>query len=353
MALRRKPRGVGTLHDHGESFVRLDGTDGLQYRRGSLFNADAGELRMRIRLRELPGEDGSAVLFNVGVGVPGGGPAGMSTNAFALGVFDGAALRFAVRSNRMHEVRVDLPEAGKALADGRWHDLAARWGGLNASKSRPFMAIELDGRSARMADAAVFGEMITDAQGLTPRSTPRPFHVTPRTVLAFGSAVQIPGVGATCDLARIELRCPGRRALVIDPSRGLGPEDGGGPMGFKLHPVELSHVAEDHALIGAGSRRVKVLALPPHGARFTTKRVPWAASGFAATSLRILDPTETQPATRLLVEACDDRLMLLLFVDAGATVRCTPNSGGFELQLGRQRHRFACSPRGGAILRRQ
>ena len=94
-------------------------------------------------------------------------------------------------------------------------------------------------RSKRIDDPDAFGEVGRDSQGLASRQEPRTFYVWPHSTLAFGGAVQTPGVSADCDIALIDLRCPGRRRLTVDPARGLGPEMGGGELAYKLNPVDL------------------------------------------------------------------------------------------------------------------
>ena len=63
------------------------------------------------------------------------------------------------------------------------------------------MEIAVDGEARRLDDPAAFGEMGRDSQGLASRQEPRTFYVWPHSTLAFGGAVQTPGVSAACDLA--------------------------------------------------------------------------------------------------------------------------------------------------------
>ena len=121
------------------------------------------------------------------------------------------------------------------------------------------MEIAVDGEAKRIDDSATFGEVGRDSQGLDSREEPRTFYVWPHSTLAFGGAVQTPGVSADCDIALIDLRCPGRRRLTVDPIRGLGPEMGGGELAYKLNPVDLRGLSKARARLGAGPRVVEVM----------------------------------------------------------------------------------------------
>ena len=161
------------------------------------------------------------VLFNTGHGA--GGLGGTGVNTFALVVEEDGRLRFTVQSQRNHEVTVAAPGRVKT---GAWHEAEIGWGGFNRRAGRPWMEASLDGRSRRQDEPATFGEMGRDSQGLASRQEPRTFYVHPHTSLAFGGALQTPGVSGACDLALVDLSCPGRRRLTVDPALGAGPRDG-------------------------------------------------------------------------------------------------------------------------------
>ena len=193
-------------------------------------------------MRAVPGKaiglenaSGPRVLFNAGNGV--GGHLGTGVNTFALVVDTDGRLSFNVQSQNSNLVTVQAP--GNVVA-GVWHDAQIAWDGFNRRGGKPWMEIALDGRSNRLDDPAVFGEMGRDTQGLASRKEPRTFYARPNTALAFGGSIQTPGANsADCDLALIDLRCPGRRRLNVDPAAGLGPETGSGELACKLNPVDL------------------------------------------------------------------------------------------------------------------
>ena len=353
IATRRRPRGVVLTAERGVSFVRLDGRDYLQYSGRRYFNSDEGELRMRVRLRHLADRRAPAVLFNVGIGVPGGGPPGLGVNCFSLMAIDTNVLRFSVQSNRFRVVSVDVPADRAAIRNGVWHEIVARWGGFNSSGGPPFIELELDGHRVRQDDAALFGELGSDSQGLASRQEPRPFNITPRTVLAFGAAVQIPDTGAACDFSEIEMACRGREPLRLRFDHGLPVEQGDGPMGWLFHPFALKKLTAREAVLGADGRRVRLQGVQPYGAFFSKEIVPFAPSGFAATSLKRLPPNEDEgPSLRIRAEATDDELMVLLLAEDVAGVRTRSFSDGFGIRLGGRRHRFERVRRSGGILRR-
>jgi len=376
VTLRRKPRGIRLIAEDGESFVRTDGVDCLQYPRERAFNAEAGELRMRVRLtREL--EAGRPqVLFHTGMSVP-GTALGMAVNGFALGFLDGESLSFAVQSQRYLVVNVTIPAGTARMAPGRFFDAVARWGGLNsrarpadspqgipyscardsgitvsdahtsgfadarlliaalplssapcpaedspASTSsslmraintpggRPFIELELDGHRARCDDAAVFGELGKDTQGLASRRTPRAFFTWPNTLLGFGGAVEFPGAGTHCDIARIELRCARRAPFVVDFADGLAGETGSAPIQWKLNAVELRRLGRHEAVFGAGPEAVRVVAVPEGSATFARETVPFFSAGLAASSLKHFMPGGEEPSDRVIVTAGGDSLSL-------------------------------------------
>ena len=166
---------------------------------------------MRFRLRGR--EDGPRVLFNTGNGV--GGIGGTRVNTFALVVEKDGRLRFSVQSQNGHEVTVYAPSRVDA---GVWHEVEIGWGGFNRRAGRPWMEIAVDGEAKRIDDPATFGEVGRDSQGLDSREEPRTFYVWPHSTLAFGGAVQTLGVSADCEIALIDLRCPGLSAA----HRGFG-----------------------------------------------------------------------------------------------------------------------------------
>ena len=235
------------------------------------------------------------MLFNTGNGV--GGHRGTGVNTFALVVDTGGQLHFSVQSQNSNLVSVHAPGT---IDVGVWHDVQITWDGFNRRGGKPWMEIALDGESSRLDDPAVFGEMNRDTQGLASRKEPRTFYVRPNTAPAFGGSIQTPGVSADCDLSLIDLQCPGRRRLIVDPAIGLGPETGGGELAYKLNPVELRGLDGDRALLGAGSRAVEVISVFGRGLRFRKEEVPYAPSGLAAGSLVSFLPNATEASTRLV-----------------------------------------------------
>ena len=227
-ALRRRPRGL-RIEDAGVPLFRLSRGDAMQYEAGPWFGADGGRLRMRFRLRGRPG--GPRVLFNTGHGA--GGIGGTGVNTFALVVEADGRLRFTVQSQRNHEVTVDAP--GR-VSIGAWHEVEIGWGGFNRRAGRPWMETVLDGEARRQDDPATFGEMGRDSQGLASREEPRTFYVRPQTSLAFGGALQTPGVSGACDLAHVDLqlsRAPAAHGGSC-PWRGTG--DGRRRAGLQAEP---------------------------------------------------------------------------------------------------------------------
>ena len=342
VALRRRPRGVRVIKD-GSPLIRLRGGDALQYEAKPWFRANDGRLRLRFRLRGQA--SGPQVLFNTGNGV--GGHRGTGVNTFALVVDTGGQLHFSVQSQNSNLVSVHAPGT---VEEGAWHDVQIAWGGFNRRGGKPWMEIALDGESSRLDDPAVFGEMIRDTQGLASRKEPRTFYVRPNTALAFGGSVQTPGVSADCDLSLIDLQCPGRRRLIVDPAIGLGPETGGGELAYKLNPVELRGLEGDRAQLGAGSRAVEVISVLGRGLQFRTEEVPYAPSGLAAGSLVSFLPNATEASTRL-VAGTDDDVMVLAFCSSSAKARITREDDRFRLSAGGREYSFEVSRRGGAILR--
>ena len=344
-ALRRRPRGVAPVQRGGEAFVRLDGRDYLQYPREPYFNPDGGSLRLRLRLREDLDPQRPQILFSMGMG---SGESGQP-NVFTLGSFGGEGLAFAVRSQRGHQVEARIPPEMATLKKGKWHEVAAVWGGFNDPKGRPFIEVELDGSRQRFDDAASFGEVGVDVQQLHARTTPRTFYIRPNTLLALGAAMQLPGTGVQCDIARVELQCPGREELVVDFADGLGPETGSGKLAWKLNPVDLRKLGPARMRLGAGRQVVEVLSVFPDTARFESEVVPFAPSGLAAGSLKRLTPGIDEPATRVLATTADE-VLVLAFAPGRARARVVRQAGGFALTIGKSRYRFAVNPSGRSIL---
>ncbi len=341
VALRRRPRGL-RAEDAGVPLFRLSGGDAMQYEAGPWFRADGGRLRLRFRLRGR--RSGPRVLFNTGHGA--GGIGGTGVNTFALIEADGR-LRFTVQSQRNHEVTVDAPGQ---VSLGVWHEVEIGWGGFNRRAGRPWMETALDGEARRQDDPATFGEMGRDSQGLASREEPRTFYVLPHTSLAFGGALQTPGVSGACDLALVDLHCPGRRRLTVDPAHGAGPETGGGELACKLNPVDLRGVSRNRARLGAGARAVEVIAAFGKDLQLRTEEVPFAPSGLAAGSLVSLLPDAAEASTRLVAGTADD-VLVLAFCSRSAKARVVHEEDGFRLRAGGRELAFEVVRRGGAILR--
>ena len=342
VALRRRPRGVRVIKG-GCPHIRLSGGDALQYDAKPWFRANDGRLRLRFRLRGHA--SGPRVLFNTGNGV--GGHRGTGVNTFALVVDAGGQLHFSVQSQNSNLVSVQAPGT---VEDGAWHDMQIAWDGFNRRGGKPWMEIALDGESSRLDDPAVFGEMELDTQGLASREEPRTFYVRPNTALAFGGSIQTPGVSADCDLSLIDLQCPGRRRLVVDPADGLGSETGSGELSYKLNPVDLLSLDENRALLGAGTRAVEVISVFGKGIQWRTEEVPFAPSGLAAGSLVSFLPDATEASTRI-VAGTDDDVMVFAFCSSSAKARVTREDDRFRLSAGDLEYSFEVSRQGGGILR--
>ena len=339
VALRRRSRGLQLV----DGIVRLSGGDALQYEARPWFCPNGGRLRLRFRLRG--DEGGPRVLFNTGNGV--GGIGGTRVNTFALVVEADGRMRFSVQSQNGHEVTVYAPSRVDA---GVWHEVEIGWGGFNRRAGRPWMEIAVDGEARRIDDSATFGEVGRDSQGLDSREEPRTFYVWPHSTLAFGGAVQTPGVSADCDIALIDLRCPGRRRLTMDPARGLGPEMGGGELAYKLNPVDLRGLSKTRARLGAGPRVVEVMAAFGKDLQLRTEEVPFAPSGLAAGSLVSFLPSAAEASTRI-VAGTDDDVLVLAFCSRSAKARVAREGDRFWLCAGDQEFSFDVVRRGGAILR--
>ena len=352
VAVRRKLRGMELVREKGEAYARLNGKDYLQYPRERYFNPGAGEVRVKIRLHDRVEGERPQIIFNTGIGVDyKNTKLGTGVNQFSLGYWGGEDLTFAATSQDFLTERVNIPAKEAALVPGKWQEVVARWGGFNDPQGKPFIEIELDGHKNRFDDAAAFGEMGVDTQGLKSRKTPLPFYIRPQTELAFGAAVQIPGTGLGCDLGRIELVCPKRERFLVEFEQGLGEESGGGLLEWKLNPVELRERQKDGAVLGAGPRRIRLAALQSGGrAEFREEVVPFSNPGFAAGSLRRLKKGEEDPFTRLRASTKGDYLALL-FVDEEARSEIRSIPGGFELIFGGSRHVFEFNREGADILK--
>ncbi|MXY47751.1 MAG: hypothetical protein F4Y38_00485 [Gemmatimonadetes bacterium] len=354
VALRRRPRGVRVVAD-GSSLIRLRGGDVLQYEAERWFRANGGRLRIRFRLRGrasahenasgLENASGPRVLFNAGNGV--GGHFGTGVNTFALVVDTDGRLCFSVQSQNSNLVTVHAPGTAGV---GTWHEAQIAWDGFNRRGANPWMEIALDGKSNRLDDPAVFGELGRDSQGLASRKEPRTFYARPNTALAFGGSIQTPGVTADCDLSLIDLRCPGRRRLTVDPAVGLGPETGGGELSYKLNPVELLGLEGDRARLGAGSREVELISVLGSGLTIRKEEVPYAPPGLAAGSLVSFLPDATEPSTRL-VAGTDGDILVLAFSDSSSKARISQVDDRFRLSAGGRAYAFEVSRGRGGILR--
>ena len=373
VALRRRPRGVRVVKE-GVSHIRLRRGDALQYEAVPWFSANGGWLRLRFRLRGRATVSGNAhgpenasgpvdvsgpadasgprVLFNVGNGV--GGHFGTGVNTFALFVDTDGRLCFSVQSQNSNLVTVHAPSR---VDEGVRHEAQIAWDGFNRRGGIPWMEVSLDGKSSCMDDPSVFGEMGRDTQGLASRKEPRTFYVKPNTALAFGGSIQTPGVTADCDLSLIDLRCPGRRRLTVDPAEGLGPETGGGELSYKLNPVDLrglegdgTSLDGDRARLGAGSQVVDVISVAGRDLRLWKEEVPYAPSGLAAGSLVSFLPDATEASTRL-VAGTDDDILVLAFCGSSSKVRVTREGDRFRLSVGGRAYSFEVSRGRGAVLR--
>ena len=339
VALRRRPRGLRLV----DSIVRLSGGDALQYEARPWFCPNGGRLRLRLRLQG--DEDGPRVLFNTGNGV--GGIGGTRVNTFALVVEADGRMRFSVQSQNGHEVTVC---ASSRVDAGVWHEVEIGWGGFNRRAGRPWMEIAVDGAAKRIDDPATFGEVGRDSQGLDSREDPRTFYVWPHSTLAFGGAVQTPGVSADCDIALIDLRCPGRRRLTVDTDSGWGPEMGGGELAYKLNPVDLRGLSRSRARLGVGPRVVEVMTAFGRGLQLRTEEVPFAPSGLAAGSLVSFLPGAAEASTRIVAGA-DDDVLVLAFCSRSAKARVAQEGDRFRLRAGDREFCFDVFRKSGTILR--
>ncbi|MBI2194215.1 MAG: hypothetical protein HYU36_19740 [Planctomycetes bacterium] len=324
-----RPRSLKVRHEQGRSFVRLRRGDYLQYPREPFFNPDQGEVNIRVRLHGDRDAKRPQVLFSTGLGI--GGQTGPQVNNFNLGLLDGQGLSFAVQSQRFKNVVVSAP-SGHVLKPEEWHEVAARWGGFNRVRGRPFLELELDGVRQRCDDPALFGEMGKDTQNLQSRSTPRDFYVYPNTVLAFGAANQRPETAIECDLESIHLRCHGREPLSLAFPAGLAAETGGGPLLWKLNPARALKAQGQRMSLSSGPECLEVIPIVPPQASLLRQTVAYAPSGFAGSSLRWLKRQVQAASRRVLFSAEDERILVLLFKPKGRRVKVLRTPDGFWVQ---------------------
>ena len=348
VALRRKARGVELAKEEGHSYARLNGEEYLQFPRERYFNPSAGELRVKVRLHDKVTEKRPQIIFNTGMGISGTG-LGTGVNQFNLGFWKEEGLTFGVTSQDFLHQHVTIG-LGAAMEPGRWHELVARWGGFNKSGDKPFIELELDGHRKRFDDQVAFGEMNVDTEGLKSRTTPMPFYITPRTELAFGGAIQIPGTGISCDLGRIELVCPERDKLIVDFENGMGNETGSGLLEWLLNPVEWRERKAHSAVFGAGPQRMNVEPLLPRDPDFREEAVPFTHSGLASGSIKLFREGSEDPSARLRVGTPGNELVLL-FVDQRIRTEVRPLTDGFELTLNGSKQVFDLTREGTNILK--
>ncbi len=348
LALRRKPRGVKVVREEDRVFARLKGRDFLQYDRLPHFNSRAGELRLSFRLNKPVDTRHPQVLFNTGFGV--GKLMGTRVNTFTLGFLKDEALTFCVNSQRNTSVSVSVPK--EKIRVGHWHEVVIRWGGFNRAGDRPFIELALDGTVSRCDDPVAFGELGVDSQRLQSRTTPRTFYIQSVTALAFGGAMQMPDTGLACDLALIDLKCPGRKRLRIDFSDGLGMETGSGRLGWKFNPVDLRGVDTSLVRFGAGKRVVVVQPAFGEAVHFEQEVVPFAPSGLAAGSLKSFIAGAQNDAVRVQAVTEKGDVMVLVFSEQRAKVTVERDDQGFYIRVGEVTHRFDVKKRGKTILER-
>ena len=299
---------------------------------------------MRFRLNGEGKKEGPEVLFNTGIGV--GQVLGSRVNNYSLAIMDGSALTFVVQSQRNTSVEV---VSSVKIEPDRWHDAVIRWGGFNRPGDNPFIEIEVDGFRNRCDDRAIFGELGLDSQNLQSRAEPRTFYIKSNTVLAFGGAVQMPGTGVKCDFDRVDLKCPGRKRLLLDFETDLGTETGSGAMGWKLNPVNLRHIRAKQACFGAGECSIDALLLHGEDACFEKKEVPFAPSGLAAGSLVSFVPGAWDANTRVRLSTLGD-ILVFAFVDHRANAQVVQDGNGFEIGVGIERYGFDVNTKGEEII---
>ena len=159
----------------------------------------------------------------------------------------------------------------------------------------------------------------------------------------------MPGTGIKCDLDRVELKCPGRRQLLLNFETDLGPETGSGALGWKLNPVDLRWVRAKQAHFGAGGRLINALLLYGEDACFEKEEVPFAPSGLAAGSLTSFVPGAQDANTRVMLSTLED-ILIFAFVEHQANARVVQNGNGFEIGVENERYGFDVNTRGEEIL---
>jgi hypothetical protein len=338
VGLRRRRRRARIVADPAPLF-RLNG-EALQVPSSPWFSPNSGQLHLRFRLRGPV--SGPCVLFNTGLGV--GGVGGAGVNTFALVVDEDRNLRFTIESQRGHDVTL----RGGRIRPDRWHDVTVSWRGFNGRGAQPQLQIELGGATRTLDDPDAFGEIGADSIGLASRATPRTFYVRPHTHLAFGGSVQTPGVSGSCDLALVDLRCPGRRRLTLDPADGWGPETGGGELAFKLNPVMLRSLSRQHARLLAGPRSVECRIAYGSGANLVSEEVPFAPAGLAAGSLKSFSSEKTTASTRIVAATEQDDVLVLAF--GRPRMRIEPRDEGFLVHHDGSDLRFDVAHNGKEIL---
>lgn len=343
VAARIKPRQVKLLEENGWRFVRLEGADYLQYVRRPWFLPDEGSLRMTVRF---PAEGPRRTLFHAATA--GGLCAG---NSFLLGFRENGDLFFELQSQMWHTVSVTLPGDRYVVKPGAWHEIAIRWGGLNDPAAKPFIELGLNGRVERQDDPAVFGELKSNAQGLTPHAQPRTFYCRPNTCLAFGARVQIVESSTPVDIARIELCCPGCPPLEETWVEGLAREEAGsGPLAWCFTPAQAARLTRRGAEWKAGSVRVALFPLWPKGLRLTKDHAPYAPLSLAAGSLKRFRKEEEKASTRIWVSVGDELVVILGLREARQKITVSQTAAGLTLVAGRKRYGFAVRPEGPEIL---
>ena len=271
---------------------------------------------------------------------------GSRVNNYSLAIMDGNTLTFVVQSQRNTSVEV---VSSVKIEPDRWHDAVIQWGGFNRPGDNPFIEIEVDGYRNRCDDRAIFGELGLDSQNLQSRAEPRTFYIKSNTALAFGGAVQMPGTGVKCDLDRVDLKCPGRKQLLLDFETDLGPETGSGALGWKLNPVDLRRVLAKQARFGAGGRSIDTLLLYGEDAFFEKEEVPFAPSGLAAGSLTSFIPGAREANMRVQLSTLGD-MLVFAFVEHQANVRVIQDENEFEIGVGKERYGFDVNAQGEEIL---
>ncbi|NLX04366.1 MAG: hypothetical protein GXY33_04395 [Phycisphaerae bacterium] len=341
MAARMKDRGVERVAERGGSFVRTDGADYLQYD-GGYFNPDAGKLTFGVRLHEsMKGNREERILFHAGCG-----HGCFRGNEFAVGFLGDGRLSFRAVSQQWRVVQASLTKT--TLRPGRWYQITARWGGLNDPQGRPFIELSVGDARVRVSGAKAFG-MVRPA-GAGPMDRPKTFYCRPNTSITFGAAVQVSGTGVACDIREIDLVCVRRKRLRVDFIECLGPETGSGPLVWKLTPPAARRVSGGCATVGGIRQPMVLRAAYPEGLELSREEVPYAPSGFAASSLKWFRQEAFETGTRLLAEAGEAKAVALVVADAKASVEVGAQGNGFEVRVGRRTYHFAVKASGKDVL---